>query len=201
MTSDYGNLQKHLNPNPLQRFLLRRFQRRVAALVRQSGARRILDAGCGEGFTLRHLQESDGGAWLLGIDNGFPALRWAAAMVPAARLALADVRELPFGDGSFELVLCLEVLEHLPDPQRGLEELWRVSNDYCLLSVPHEPFFRAVNFLRGKHLPAWGNDPEHLQSWTAGGFRRFVESVWEVVWFGFSFPWLVALGRKRGAGS
>jgi SAM-dependent methyltransferase len=197
MASDYGNLQKHLNPNPLQRFLLRRFQRRVAALVRQSGARSILDAGCGEGFMLWHLQEDGNEARMLGIDNSLAALRWAVDMTLSAHLALADVRELPFGDGSFELVLCLEVLEHLPDPQRGLAELRRVSGDYCLLSVPHEPFFRIANFLRGKHLHAWGNDPEHLQNWTASGFRRFVESLWEVAWFGFSFPWQIALGRKR----
>lgn len=196
MPTDYGNLQKHLNPNPLQRFLLRRFQRRVAELVRRSGARNVLDAGCGEGFLLQYLREDGCAARMSGIDNSLPALRWAVETLPAARLALADVRELPFGDGSFDLVLCLEVLEHLPEPRRGLEELRRVSGGYCLLSVPHEPFFRAANFLRGKHLRAWGNDPEHLQNWTAGGFRRLVESVWRVDWFGLSFPWQIALVHK-----
>jgi hypothetical protein len=39
---DYGNLQKYLNPNSLQRWLLGRFHRRIVRLARQTGARRIL---------------------------------------------------------------------------------------------------------------------------------------------------------------
>jgi hypothetical protein len=92
--------------------------------------------------------------------------------------------------------MCLEVLEHLPDPHRGLRELRRVTSAHCLISVPHQPFFRAINFLRGKHVSAWGRDPEHLQNWTARQFRRLVEQYFEVERFVYSFPWVIALGRK-----
>jgi len=109
---------------------------------------------------------------------------------------VGDLREMPYGDDSFDLVMCLEVLEHLPDPHRGLRELKRVTSAHCLVSVPHEPFFRATNFLRGKHVPAWGRDPEHLQHWTAGRFRRLVEQYFEIERFVYSFPWVIALGRK-----
>jgi SAM-dependent methyltransferase len=197
MPSDYGNLQKHLNPNPIQRFLLRRFQQRVTALVWETNAQHILDAGCGEGFMILDLQRKGDSLQVTGVDSSLAALRWAARMVSGAPLVAADVRGLPFDDGSFDLVLCLEVLEHLPDPQRGLEELRRVTAAYCLLSVPHEPFFRAVNFLRGKHWRAWGNDPEHLQNWTPAGFQQLVEQSLDMVWFGHSFPWLIALGARR----
>jgi 2-polyprenyl-3-methyl-5-hydroxy-6-metoxy-1,4-benzoquinol methylase len=258
VSQDYGNLQKHLNPNPVQRYLLRRFHRQIASLLKATGAERILDAGCGEGFVVSYLLQGNDGLTITGIDCSLEAIEMARQMVPpvlpvlskvegseacsepfdpSARLRtsfaqdklrrgveggvlfdLGDLREMPYGDDSFDLVMCLEVLEHLPDPHRGLRELRRVTSAHCLVSVPHEPFFRATNFLRGKHVPAWGRDPEHLQHWTARQFRHLVGQYFEIPehlqhWtarqfrhlvgqyfeierFVYSFPWVIALGRK-----
>ncbi|MEJ2558303.1 MAG: class I SAM-dependent methyltransferase [Anaerolineae bacterium] len=197
MTDRYGNLQKHLNPNPIQRWLLRRFHQRILELVGGTGARCILDVGCGEGFTMRELREGGVQAAMVGIDFSPGALAWNQAHHMAqSPLKVADVHHLPFQDHSFDLVLCLEVLEHLPDSAFGLRELLRVSRDYVLVSVPHEPFFRGVNFLRGKHLPALGNDPEHLHNYNGRAFRSLVSAHAEVVWHGCSFPWQIALVRK-----
>jgi len=196
----YGNLQKHLNPNPLQRRLLDRFHRRVLDLIAQTGAATILDAGCGEGFTLRALREAQilPGAKITGVDFSPAALAWSQAHGMAqAPLSQADVHRLPFPAESFDLVYCLEVLEHLPDSAAGLSELLRVSRRYILVSVPHEPFFRAANFLRGKHLRALGNDPEHLRTYSGRAFRRLVAAQAEVLWRGYSFPWQLVLGVKK----
>jgi SAM-dependent methyltransferase len=197
MTDRYGNLQKHLNPNPIQQWLLRRFHQRILELVGGTGARRILDVGCGEGFTMRELREGGVQAAMVGIDFSPGALAWNQAHHMAqSPLKVADVHHLPFQDHSFDLVLCLEVLEHLPDSALGLRELLRVSRDYVLVSVPHEPFFRGVNFLRGKHLRALGNDPEHLHNYSGRAFRGLVSAHAEVVWHGYGFPWQIALVRK-----
>jgi ubiquinone/menaquinone biosynthesis C-methylase UbiE len=233
---DYGNIQKHLNPNPVQRYLLRRFHRQIALLVEAVGAERILDAGCGEGFVISYLLQGNDRLTITGIDCSLKAIEMARQVVPlvlseaegpvlpvlskvegskacpepfdfaqdkpsrrvegGVLFDVGDLREMPYGDDSFELVMCLEVLEHLPDPHRGLRELRRVTSAHCLVSVPHEPFFRATNFLRGKHVPAWGRDPEHLQNWTAGQFRRLVEQYFEVERFVYSFPWVISLGHK-----
>jgi len=204
VSQDYGNLQKHLNPNPVQRYLLRRFHRRMASLLKATGATRILDAGCGEGFVISYLLQENDGFIITGIDCSLEAIKMARQMVPpvlskvegGVLFNVGDLREMPYGDDSFDLVMCLEVLEHLPDPHKGLRELRRVTSAHCLVSVPHEPFFRATNFLRGKHVPAWGRDPEHLQHWTAGQFRRLVEQYFEIKRFVYSFPWVIALGHK-----
>jgi len=193
---DYGNLQKHLNPNPVQRYLLRRFHRQIASLLKTTGAERILDAGCGEGFVVSYLLQGNDGLAITGIDCSPEAVEMARQMVPGVLLEVGDLREMPYSDDSFDLVMCLEVLEHLPDPHKGLRELRRVTSAHCLVSVPHEPFFRATNFLRGKHVPAWGRDPEHLQHWTARQFRRLVGQYFEVERFVYSFPWVIVLGRK-----
>lgn len=212
MSQNYGNLQKHLNPNPVQRYLLRRFHRQVASLLKATGAQRILDAGCGEGFVISYLLWKSDRLAITGMDCSLEAIEMARQIVPSALskaypepgrrverdvlLNVGDLREMPYGDDSFDLVMCLEVLEHLPDPHRGLRELRRVTSAHCLVSVPHEPFFRATNFLRGKHVSAWGRDPEHLQHWTAKQFRHLVEQYFEIERFVYSFPWVIALGRK-----
>lgn len=197
----HGNLQKHLSANPLQQWLLQRFHRRVVSLVQSTGARAILDAGCGEGFTMHELRQAGVPATLVGVDFSPAALAWHQANLlreSPAPLNVADVHALPFGDGSFDLVICLEVMEHLPDSARGLRELLRVARDHVLLSVPHEPFFRTANFLRGKHLRALGNDPEHLHNYSGRDFRRLVSAEADLIWHGYSFPWQIALARKRG---
>ena len=211
MSQDYGNLQKHLNPNPVQRYLVRRFHRQVELLLKVAGAKRVLDAGCGEGFVISDLLQETNGLTITGIDRSLEAIQMARQMVPLVLKAcpepsrrvegdvlfnVGDLREMPYGDDSFDLVMCLEVLEHLPDPHKGLHELRRVTSAHCLVSVPHEPFFRTINFLRGRHVPAWGRDPEHLQHWTAWRFRRLVEQYFEIKRFVCPFPWLIVLGRK-----
>ena len=193
-----SNLQKYLNPNPILRWLVRRFHERIVGLVRAAGASHILDAGCGEGFTLRELHTDGVQAAMLGTDVSHNALAWNRAnRMSSSPLIVADVRHLPFSPNSFDLVVCLEVLEHMPDAASGLSELLRVARDYVLISVPHEPFFRGANFLRGRYLRRLGNNPEHLHAYSGPAFRRLLSAQAEVVWHGYSFPWQIALARKK----
>ncbi|MFQ6000987.1 MAG: M48 family metalloprotease [Anaerolineae bacterium] len=188
-----GNYQKYLNPNPLQQYLIRRFHQRVGELVRETGAIRILDAGCGEGFTIERL---DSDFYIQGVDNDLSSLLEARERNPNSDFYLSDIRDLPLASHAFPLILCLEVLEHLADPHPALEELRRVTSCHCLISVPHEPFFRLANLLRGKNLRAWGNDLEHIHNWTAGEFIRLLEGYFEIEKVAYSFPWVMALCRK-----
>jgi ubiquinone/menaquinone biosynthesis C-methylase UbiE len=180
------------------RWLVRRFHDRIGELVRAVGAYHILDAGCGEGFTLRELHADGVQAAMLGADFSHAALAWNRAhRMSTAPLIMADVCHLPFSPNSFDLVMCLEVLEHVPDAASGLSELLRVSRDHVLISVPHEPFFRGANFLRGRYVRALGNNPEHLHTYSGRAFRCLLSAQANVVWYGYSFPWQIALARKK----
>ncbi len=180
------------------RWMVRRFHKSVVRLVKTTGASHILDAGCGEGFTLHELHADGIQAAMLGADLSHTALAWNRAnQMSPSPLIIADVRHLPFSPNKFDLVICLEVLEHVPDATAGLSELLRVARDYVLVSVPHEPFFRGANLLRGRYLRRLGNNPEHLHTYSGHALRRLLSAQAEVAWHGYSFPWQIALARKK----
>jgi len=195
-----GNYQKHTNPNPIQRWLLARFHRRVAATVAAivgAGAASVLDVGCGEGFAAaavaRHLPRL---RWF-GIDFEAAALAEAAGRHHWAGLARGDAAALPFGDGCFDVVLCLEVLEHLAQPERALAELGRVARWGVIVSVPHQPWFAIANLLRLKNLRTRGDDPDHRHRWGRQQFAALVAMRLPLRRVDSSFPWLIAWAEPR----
>ena len=133
----------------------------------------MLDAGCGEGETLERLGGLIDGA-VTGIDLNPESVEFAAARIPSGTFRVADLTDLPFEDDSFDLVFCLEVLEHIPDPAPALAELARVCRGDIVLSVPSEPWFRLGSLARGKYLEDWGNHPEHVNHWNPRSFRDFL---------------------------
>ena len=193
---DTSNYEKFQTGNPVVRRLIDRFYGKVGGLVSAVRPESVLDAGCGEGETLERL------AGLLpasvtGIDLTPDSVEFAARRIPDGSFSVADLTALPFEDDSFDLVLCLEVLEHIADPAPALAELSRVCRGDIVLSVPSEPWFRLGSLARGKYLGGWGNHPEHVNHWNPRSFRAFLDSKTDVVTVERSTPWLVARVRPR----
>jgi hypothetical protein len=95
------------------------------------------------------------------------------------------------------LVVCCEVLEHLEQPEVGLRRLAAVAAPYALLSVPREPLFRTLNFLRGAHVKDFGNSPGHLQHWSKRAFVRFTARELQAMEVRSPLPWTLLLARSR----
>jgi SAM-dependent methyltransferase len=188
------NKGKYRSKNPVVRHLVGRFLRRVSDLAAVERPCRILEVGCGEGIVLATLAARLPGTRLDGLELDETALEEARMRCPGATLVRGDACALPFGDQSFDLVVCLEVLEHLPEPVRALRELRRVARTGCLLSVPHEPFFRLGNLLRGKNVPRLGDPTDHLQHWGAREFAAFCGHELAVRIRTRAFPWLILYG-------
>jgi ubiquinone/menaquinone biosynthesis C-methylase UbiE len=98
----------------------------------------ILDVGCGTGATMRLLERY---GEVTGIDISTKALAYCQEH-GRSRLCLADGENLPFSDGSFDLVTALDLLEHLEHEDVGLAEVWRVLRygGHAVLVVPAYQF-------------------------------------------------------------
>ena len=195
---DTSNYEKFQTGNPVVRKLFDRFYAKVGSIVEPlgSGSRTVLDAGCGEGETLERLGGLMEGA-ITGIDLNPESVEFSAKRIPSGTFQVADLTDLPFEEDSFDLVFCLEVLEHIPDPAPALKELARVCRGDLVLSVPSEPWFRLGSLARGKYPSSWGNHPEHVNHWNPRSFREFLAARTEVVSVERSTPWIVAHARPR----
>ena len=98
---------------------------------------RVLDAGCGSGRTLQDLRVY---GEVAGIELS-PIAAEQARERDLGEVRVGRIEELPWGDGVFDLVTCLDVLEHTPDDTLALRELRRVTSPggWLLLTVPAYP--------------------------------------------------------------
>lgn len=122
-----------------------RWRERVIRRLRPDGeALRFLDAGCGTGLNLRHLPEGS-----VGVDLNGRSLTVVRRRLQGYSLVHADVEGLPFAAASFDVVLCTEVLEHVPDPEMALREILRVLKPGGSLigSVPSRSPIWKLRFL------------------------------------------------------
>jgi len=99
------------------------------ALNSQTAPRRILDVGCGSGYLLRQLAARVPEATdLVGIDPAPAMIRRAQAIACDDRLrfSIGVAEQLPYPDGSFDLVISTNSFDHWADQQAGLKECARV---------------------------------------------------------------------------
>lgn len=81
----------------------------------------VLDVGCGRGYWLEHMTSAEVG--VLGVEPDMQRARVALEFGP---VAAADATRLPVASASMQVVWCIHVLHHLPDPAKALAEMRRV---------------------------------------------------------------------------
>ena len=188
---------KYESRGKLAAFTTGRFNRALAGLLDRVAVTQVFDAGCGEGLLLNTLLQPRFDQ-LYGADLDLDRLQYAHRQAPDLRLLQCNLQHIPLPDEAVDLVLCLEVLEHVGDPQRCLAELYRVTRRYAILSVPNEPFWRLANMARGAYWAHWGNTPEHINHWSVWGFRRFIRPLFhEIAVLNPAGVWTMILAEKK----
>ena len=94
--------------------------------VEPVAGRRIVDVGCGPGTDARELVERDA-CIVVAVDHDAEMVTRAAAH-PGVVGVVADARALPFRSAAMHVARAVRVLMHLPDPERAVEELVRVTS-------------------------------------------------------------------------
>lgn len=189
---------KYGSTNPVVRHLLERWTGRLHAVIGPVTGR-VIDIGVGEGLSLERVLAGAGvaPAQVAGVEYRFDKARLAAQR-GGVDIVVGDAGMVPFPDGVADLVLCVEVLEHLPTVAPAVAELARVTSSdggRCVVSVPWEPWFRLGNLGRGKNVRRGGNDPEHLRGFTSPRLRAALDPHFRHVRVVPAFPWLVAEAR------
>lgn len=112
----------------------RRIVRAELDRLRIPGTARILDAGCGSGRTLEDLV---GYGSVSGLELD-PDAAQVASSRGCGEVKVGRLEELPWEDGTFDLITCLDVLEHTPDDRQALTELRRVCKvgGWMVMTVP-----------------------------------------------------------------
>ncbi|MFH0859567.1 MAG: methyltransferase domain-containing protein [Candidatus Altiarchaeota archaeon] len=109
-----------------------------------------VEIGCGAGQFLKNL----GGIKLsVGVDISRSYIGIAKMASPNSCYMVADAEFLPIKDNSFEVVGCMEVLEHVTNIKGVLMELRRISRDKILITIPTEygnPIFKISRLLLGE---------------------------------------------------
>lgn len=195
-----GNVyDKYGTRNPIERRLVGRFLATLEELVDRTGALDAHEIGCGEGELAIRLARR--GLRVRGTDAAPQVIEEARRRASRAEVQIefqaVPVDELdPSGDGA-ELVVCCEVLEHLPDPEAALATIVDLAAPWAILSVPREPLWRALNLARLAYLSDLGNTPGHLNHWSRRTFARFLERRLDIVELRAPLPWTMALCRVR----
>ncbi|GEM_PF-1016958 len=114
---------------------------RLGAILRNAGdiaGKRVLEVGCGKGRVSRIFK--DQGADIYGVDVSEKLLQEAKNISPFSFIK-AEAYQMPFKDDTFDIVVMLEVFEHIPDPHSALREITRVlKNDGKLIVVDRNKF-------------------------------------------------------------
>jgi SAM-dependent methyltransferase len=138
--------------------------------------RRVLDLGCRDGAL---TQAYAGGNEIVGVDADREALAEAEKLGIETRWADLD-DALPFEDGSFDVVVAGELLEHLRDPRRVVSEVLRVlrPGGTFVASVPNA--YRLKNRLRFLLGRKPEDDPTHLQMFSPHDLRALLSGFADV---------------------
>jgi len=119
--------------------------------VEINASTKILDLGCGTCHTTERLQTEYSLRGIFGLDlnPNFFAVKYYGSINKNITFLKSDGTHLPFKDYDFDVVVCLEVIEHVEDYQTLLDEISRVlkPKGFLVLSTPDSPIYKSPHHL------------------------------------------------------
>jgi len=137
--------------------------KKILKFLGEPSDKKILDVGCGKGRFCRKIKDF-GFINIIGAEPSKELIEVAKGNNKDIKFVQASVTNLPFGDNEFDALICIEVLEHVPDTEKAIQEMARVLKpggkvfiiDKNILSLHPSYFFPT--FL-------WKNYLEIMNKW------------------------------------
>ena len=165
------------------------FSQKMLDLVQKYAGKQVLDIGCGHGVNCIELNKR--GFKCIGIEINEQYVQEAQKYIEAYRMR---AEKMDFPDKSFDTTIMLEVLEHLEDPYKALEEVVRVTRKNLILSVPNiEPLETLVEFNVIMHHFF---ECTHLNFFTKSMLERFLKKYFPYVKVGEFGQFFNISGKK-----
>jgi len=199
---------KYHSKNPIYNYLVNGFNTSVkncfTSIDKFGKPDKILEIGVGEGQITEICLSIFANAQYTAADIASGILEVAKKKLIEHKhkisFEIQDIKNMPYENNSFDLIICCEVLEHVPEPQKGLTEIFRVlkPNGFAVVSVPREPIWRVLNMVRGYYWSNLGNTPGHVNHWSVTSFQKFVqEQDFEIIELKKPLPWTMVLAKKN----
>ncbi|MDM8561553.1 class I SAM-dependent methyltransferase [Candidatus Parabeggiatoa sp. HSG14] len=129
----YGYRSGYCEPNLFDRYLI---TFHIMNALSRLSFKTLLDVGGAEGYKAA-MAAKFFEAQVVSSDVSQVACNRAYELY-GIETALGNMHSLPFEDGQFDVVLCSEALEHVPDFKKSLKEVLRVCKKAAIITIPHE---------------------------------------------------------------
>ncbi len=136
----------------------------------------VLDVGCGYGDFLKLINPNH---QIGGTEVNKERVDYCNQVLGQNAIRLANLDErLDFEDNSFDTVVCLEVLEHLEDPEKALKELVRVARKRVIITIP---FNEKIRYVLCVHCARYTPYSGHLHSFNKENIRGIIPDNTRIV--------------------
>ncbi len=171
-----------------------------AMLARRYGKRgaRLLEVGSGMGHLVGQLEDT---FETYGVDINHWAVKKSKEVVNTSQLHTASAQELPFTNDSFNVVIIKHIVEHLPDPQKAIQEIGRVTEPGGTLILATPNLDSLLKPWKGDKWIGY-QDPTHIslkrpaewlemiRSADFSPLKVFSDGFWDVPYIRFAPPML-----------
>lgn len=198
-----GNEEKEIiigtqNKYKKQNMMQKAFDKRLKELLSFHKPKNVLEIGCGEGHVISIVKEMYPDCRLVAADISEDLLESSKkAGADEVVLVGAEPVKLDYEANSFDMVLMIEVLEHLHIPEKSLKEVHRLCNSYFIASVPNEPIYKIAQFLTLHNIKDFGNTPGHVNHWSKRAFIDFLTPYFQVEKVYNPYLWTLTLSKKK----
>ncbi|NLZ24528.1 class I SAM-dependent methyltransferase [Candidatus Dojkabacteria bacterium] len=194
---------KYSSTNPIVKHLINKYSNIFYLLleeIKKEEIKNLIEIGAGEGYWSAKLAAFFPNSKLISSDISnieYPIRKEYLKKYTNVLVKQDDATKLKYKENEFDLVICLEVLEHIPNAEKALSEIFRINKKFGLFSVPNEPIWSIMNLARGKYLTRFGSTPDHINAWTPKKFAQLLKKTgYRIRYIHTPLPWTFILVEK-----